>query len=229
MAVFDGVQHPIKGREGRKRIDGARKNLEDIEAIWEKGDPEDLKELHKLKKRSGRVRAGIVYEVVDYLRSQGVKCVGAPFEAEWQCVHMETVGLADGILSIDSDNVPLGGKCVVAKFGWNAVNNKRARVASVLVRDEVMERVRQRLEWPDVNDEGLRALCVFMGCDYHLKIYGNGLAANAADAKHFQSLPPLQSKFCHYVIRTFSNSCSCTQERLGLPALTTRSQRRACT
>ena len=65
---------------------------------------------------------------------------------------MEQAEKVNGILSIDSDTVPLGGQCIVNKFGWETVANKRTRVASILRREEVIERVRQRLEWPGVSD-----------------------------------------------------------------------------
>ena len=194
VAVFDGVQHPVKGREGRERTAAAAALMTNIESLWQRANPEELKDLHKLKKRAGRVRPDVIFEAVKFLRSQKVECVGAPFEAEWQCVHMEKVGLAQGVLSVDSDTVPLGGHLIVQKFGWNMIEGERTRVASILRRNEFMQRLALRLTWPDINDEGLRALCCFMGCDYILKIHGNGIGQCASAAKHFQALLPCQSK-----------------------------------
>ena len=58
-----------------------------------------------------------------------VKVFGAPFEAEAQCVYLEKVGLADGILSSDSDMCVHGAQRLYS--GYNTRSKSTSKKAYV--------------------------------------------------------------------------------------------------
>ena len=62
------------------------------------------------------VREDIYNNVLSWAAENGIKCVGSPFEADWQMVELERCGIVEGIYSVDSDLVTLGGKVVILKL-----------------------------------------------------------------------------------------------------------------
>ena len=71
-------------------------------------------DVSKYAKKISRYHGTVVYCVRTWLEQRpdlhnSIKLFGAPFEAEAQCVHLEKHGLADGIISADSDILFHGG------------------------------------------------------------------------------------------------------------------------
>lgn len=54
--------------------------------------------------------------VIEMLKLEGIKFIVAPYEADAQMVFLEKVGLADGILSEDSDLLVFGAQCLLTKL-----------------------------------------------------------------------------------------------------------------
>ena len=50
IAVFGGVQHPIKGRVTEKRIADSSARMDKLRALWAKGDIDDYAGVQRLKK-----------------------------------------------------------------------------------------------------------------------------------------------------------------------------------
>ena len=88
IAVIDGVDHPRKlATNARKAENTAVKKK--IEAYWKRGAPADMNDLQKIKKKAGRVRPDMLADAVKYLKDKHeIDSIGAPYEAEWQCVEL---------------------------------------------------------------------------------------------------------------------------------------------
>lgn len=64
-------------------------------------------------KKSCFPREDIIQNVLVWAKKKGVQCIGAPFEADWQLVELEKSGIIDGIITVDSDLLVLGGRLVI--------------------------------------------------------------------------------------------------------------------
>jgi hypothetical protein len=157
--------------------------VEQLDALYAKGDADDFDAIQALKKKCGRVRPDMLHLAVSHLKDKhNIISVGAPYEAEAQCREMEqTLADVGGVLSVDSDTIPLGCEKVVNKMYWGANGDgERTVVCSVLRKQEVLHRtetwIREELSIPDfnLNDDGLYALCNFLGNDYILRVLNNG-------------------------------------------------------
>ena len=176
IAVFDGVQHPQKGRVSEKREVAARTKLEKLRSLWRRGDPEDFGEVQRLKKGCCRVRADIIYMAVERLRKLGIPCVGAPFEAEWQCAQLQVEGKVQGILSKDSDVLALGATNLVQKYTRRRLDGRTQLYCSLLRREDVLRKLGDKVGG-ELTPHGFLALCTFLGNDYILRVRNNGVPA----------------------------------------------------
>ena len=175
IAVFDGVQHPMKARVSEKRAGEAGKRLAKLRDLWRRGNSDDYGEVQRLKKGCCVVRPDIVFVAVKRLRELGVRCLGSPFEAEWQCVMLQKQGLVQGILSKDSDVLALGGTNLLQKHKKRSVDGQAHFACSLLKREDVLHKLGDKVG-ADVTPHGFLALCQFLGNDYILRVKNNGIA-----------------------------------------------------
>ena len=66
IAVFDGVQHPLKGGEVGRRESEAGGTWEKLKALWSVGDISSFEESKRLKLKAGRV-PDMIYDAVRHL------------------------------------------------------------------------------------------------------------------------------------------------------------------
>ncbi len=95
----------------------------------------------------------------------------APYEADAQLAYLERIGLADGILTEDSDLLVYGCQRVLFKLdvvAASVVSISRKDFASVTLSSSEISLV----GWSDVQ---FRAMAILSGCDYLPSIHGIGL------------------------------------------------------
>ena len=193
IAATDGADHPCK-LAGIKRIADARKKTSKLKALYRRGRIADYNALQKLRKETTRVRPDILAQAIYHLRDKhGITCVGAAFEAEWQCVDMARRGVVDAVYSVDSDCVALGSPITIMEAKWTTVDDvgneneddasavastkKKVVVATIVRREDALLKVIERLKFPadfTLTNEAFLALCCFLGNDYLYRIEGNG-------------------------------------------------------
>ena len=93
VAVTDGTRHPGKAAVDESRAAAVASSIASITPLLAADRPADFNEVKKLRASASYVRADVLKVAIDYLKSQGVECVGAPFEADWQCAHLESISL----------------------------------------------------------------------------------------------------------------------------------------
>ena len=123
--VFDGAQHELKAVARANRDNAANKARQKITAFEEKcnNTPQDVNDedrdsyVKNLKKIS-RPRQEITHFIVEWMKSQNISFVSAPYEAEWQLVRLEADNDIHAVASIDGDCVVLGAKRVIYYIDW---------------------------------------------------------------------------------------------------------------
>ncbi|KAK2461209.1 hypothetical protein APHAL10511_006736 [Amanita phalloides] len=113
----------------------------------------------------------MAYQLIKALRAENVAYIVAPYEADAQLAYLERIGLADGILTEDSDLLVYGCKTVLFKLdpvAATVVSISREDFASVTLSSSDISLV----GWSDVQ---FRAMAILSGCDYLPSIHGIGL------------------------------------------------------
>jgi hypothetical protein len=212
IAVTDGFDHPHK-LETKIRFGDLAKTEDSLKNMWKqnggKGFIHDYNESQKLKKQHTKVRVDILADVKQHLTSKfAIRFVGAPYEAEWQCVQLEKEGVVNGIYSIDSDCMALGARLVLHKLkqvkvdtglidaGGMPIMRIEAR-CSILRREAVMQRLSADMSLPELPHATFLSLANFMGNDYirRIKSIGGKPSGTAGQlAKKWAALPNEQAK-----------------------------------
>ncbi|KAH3678203.1 hypothetical protein WICMUC_001632 [Wickerhamomyces mucosus] len=117
--------------------------------------------------------------IMDYLQTQNIKFIVAPYEADSQLVFLEKLKLVDGILSEDSDLLIFGCETLITKldkFG-GAIEIKR---------ENFMENHKSPIGF--MNNQQLRNVALLRGCDYTDGIKGFGMITALKKCKYTTSL-----------------------------------------
>ncbi|EZG80748.1 putative endonuclease [Gregarina niphandrodes] len=121
-----------------------------------------LRSLRRGTKRAAEVSAELYDEIRDLLRAFGIPFVNAPGEAEAQAAHLCRLGLAEAVVSDDSD-------CLV--FGCQ--DTIRNLFDSDTTAELFSARDIRRVLGLELQD--LRVLALLLGCDYTLGVSGIGV------------------------------------------------------
>ena len=96
--------------------------------------------------------------IIDYCKSEGIKYIVAPFEADAQMVYLEKQGLIQGIISEDSDLLIFGCSRLITKLNdYGDVLRFAGRILSISL---------ENFPWAELGDEELRTMVCLSGCDY---------------------------------------------------------------
>lgn len=108
------------------------------------------------------------------MRSESVPYVVAPYEADAQLAYLEKVGIADGILTEDSDLLVFGCQTVLLKLDTVAatvISISRKDFGSVCASVSDTNGI-SLIGWSDIQ---FRSMAILSGCDYLPSIPGIGL------------------------------------------------------
>jgi 5'-3' exonuclease len=176
--VFDGLYHTMKEDENSSRSDTRKLNLDIIDNLYLSGNAEDKQDVSRLEKSLKAAtypREDIIANFLVWAKLNDIRTVGAPFEADWQLLELERSGIAAGILTVDSDLIPLGGELVILKH-----DNTLKLPCQVAIRSQV-------LETADMEEADFLRYCFLLGTDYLLRIPGNGKATVLKLMRKWQS------------------------------------------
>jgi hypothetical protein len=206
IVVTDGVQHPIKLENGA-RSEATRVNENEIANILSARRHADFGLLQKMKRRATCVRPDILHLVVTHLKDKpNVRVMGALFEAEWVCAHLERIGAVDAVYSIDSDCFILGVKTQITKIKMvfiedlseltgtiKSVKGNAVR-AIVIHRDDALRKLRTSSHLSLSDDYSLAVLSCCLGNDYIRRRRGTGIVSAFAHCAAFLQLPTCDAR-----------------------------------
>ncbi|XP_037087909.1 exonuclease 1-like [Pollicipes pollicipes] len=178
ILVFDGCHLPSKQSTETKRREERRKHRALAADHLRAGRDREARDCFQ---RCVDVTPAMALQVIKACRSRGVDCVVAPYEADAQLAFLARNGIADLVITEDSDLVLFG--CPRILFKMDAAGNGRLIESSALPLSLGGSADKFSLE-------RLRLVCILSGCDYLASLPGVGLgkaskllvrAAGAAD------------------------------------------------
>lgn len=161
--VFDGDNFQSKIDTEMERELTRMKNKEKGDKLLKAGNKKLAMEYFM---KSIDVTPSMAKAVIEFLKTEKLKFVVAPYEADSQMVFLEKLGLVDGIISEDSDLLVFGAQCLLTKlndFGEcveiRRENFKKCRAVPIGL----------------MNESQLRMVACLSGCDYTNGIPGIGI------------------------------------------------------
>uniref|UniRef100_A0A8C7PH12 Exonuclease 1 n=1 Tax=Oncorhynchus mykiss TaxID=8022 RepID=A0A8C7PH12_ONCMY len=162
ILVFDGCNLPSKQEVDKARGERRQANLQKGKQLLREGK---ISEARDCFTRCVNVTPSMAHDVIKAARTRGVDCVVAPYEADAQLAFLNKAGIAQAIITEDSDLLAFGCKKVILKMdkqgnGLEIDQNHLGRCRSL----------------GDVfTEEKFRHMCILSGCDYLSSLYGIGL------------------------------------------------------
>ncbi|XP_055758216.1 exonuclease 1 isoform X1 [Salvelinus fontinalis] len=162
ILVFDGCNLPSKQEVDKARRERRQANLQKGKQLLREGK---ISEARDCFTRCVNVTPSMAHDVIKAARTRGVDCVVAPYEADAQLAFLNKAGIAQAIITEDSDLLAFGCKKVILKMdkqgnGLEIDQNHLGRCRSL----------------GDVfTEEKFRHMCILSGCDYLSSLYGIGL------------------------------------------------------
>ena len=118
IAVFDGRRFKAKSNAESSRRINKHKNLELANKSIEDGNDELAK---KYFKQSLRITTKMINTLIDLLKKLKIRVIIAPYEADAQLAHLYTSGVADFVISEDSDLLLFGAQKIYYKLNQDGV------------------------------------------------------------------------------------------------------------
>ncbi|CAI5720321.1 unnamed protein product [Hyaloperonospora brassicae] len=161
--VFDGGFLPMKRDTEEARRDSRQKHR----ALGiEHHKHKRFREARKCFIRAADVSPYMAHRVIQRLKAQNVLYVVAPYEADAQLAYLVKNGLADGVISEDSDCLPFGCQTVLFKMD-------RDNVAQEIQMANLKKN--KGLSFHMFTEQMFLEMCIFSGCDYLPSIPGFGI------------------------------------------------------
>ncbi|TYZ64104.1 hypothetical protein PybrP1_009131 [[Pythium] brassicae (nom. inval.)] len=163
--VFDGGPLPMKKGTETERRAARQKNRELGIQLFKQGNHAEAR---KHFTRAADVSPFMAHRVIQRLKAKGVRYVVAPYEADAQLAYLTKNGLADGVITEDSDCLPFGCGTVLFKLDKDGVG----------LAQEIKEcnlKKNTGLQFHMFTHTMFLEMCIFSGCDYLPSLPGFGL------------------------------------------------------
>ncbi|XP_036058643.1 exonuclease 1 [Onychomys torridus] len=163
ILVFDGCTLPSKKEVERSRRERRQSNLLKGKQLLREGKVSEARDCFT---RSVNITHAMAHKVIKAARALGVDCLVAPYEADAQLAYLNKTGIAQAVITEDSDLLAFGCKKVILKmdqFG-NGLEVDQARLGMCKQLGDVF------------TEEKFRYMCILSGCDYLSSLRGIGLA-----------------------------------------------------
>ncbi|XP_068424462.1 exonuclease 1 [Clinocottus analis] len=162
ILVFDGRNLPSKKEVERTRRERREGNLQKGRQLLREGK---LSEARDCFTRCVNVTPAMAHNLIKVARARAVDCVVAPYEADAQLAFLSKSGLAQAVITEDSDLLAFGCKTVILKM--DKQGNGLEIDQSNLGRCRSLGNV--------FTEEKFRHMCILSGCDYLASLHGIGL------------------------------------------------------
>ncbi|CEG37543.1 exonuclease 1-like [Plasmopara halstedii] len=161
--VFDGGYLPMK-KDTEEERRKSRQKSRDLGIQHYKN--KRFAEARKCFIRAAGVSPFMAHEVIQHLKAKKVAYIVAPYEADAQLAYLVMKGLANGVISEDSDCLPFGCQTVLFKMD-------RDNVAQEIKMINLKKN--RGMSFHMFTDQMFLEMCIFSGCDYLPSIPGFGL------------------------------------------------------
>ncbi|KAK7505578.1 hypothetical protein BaRGS_00003323 [Batillaria attramentaria] len=164
ILVFDGCHLPSKKDVETSRREKREMNRKRAAQLLREGKRAEAKECLQ---RCVDISPQMALELMNVCRARGVDCIVAPYEADAQLAYLNKAGIAQIIITEDSDLLLFGCEKVIFKmdFFGNGVLIERSRLNEVV---DIQEGF--------YTFDKFRYMCILSGCDYLPSLPGIGLA-----------------------------------------------------
>jgi len=163
ILVFDGRNLPSKSETEKKRRVARKDNREKAVQMLKEGKTKEAREYFQ---RSVDITPAMAREVISACRERNVDCIVAPYEADSQLAYLNMAGLADIVVTEDSD---------LTLFGCDKIMFKLQDTGDgVLYERENLGKV-FGIRADSFNFDKFRYMCITAGCDYLASLPGIGL------------------------------------------------------
>ncbi len=147
IVVFDGGPLPMKAEEEAARRKRRQESMQTARATASYQD--FMKALDVTPQMAVRVQRLLV--------AAGIQCIIAPFEADAQLAYLVREGLADLVITEDSDLIPYGGGHMLYKLGVDGTGDYL---------DTARLQESTALDFSRFTSDMLLDMCILSGCDY---------------------------------------------------------------
>ncbi|KAI4486912.1 hypothetical protein M0802_012231 [Mischocyttarus mexicanus] len=163
ILVFDGRHLPAKAEtEAQRRKNRSIKRQQGAQLIQTGRNAEG----RSLLIQSIDVTHKIALELIKACQSFNIDCIVAPYEADAQLAYLNISGIADVVITEDSDLILFGCKKVFFKMDQNGYGT--------LVEQDKLH-LAMDMQLTDFNIDKFMYMCILSGCDYLASLRGIGL------------------------------------------------------
>ncbi|XP_003706025.3 exonuclease tos [Megachile rotundata] len=163
ILVFDGRYLPAKAQTEAKRREARENNRRKAIELIKMGQHAEGR---NLLRRSIDVTHEMALELIKECHKMNIDCIVAPYEADAQLAYLNISGIADVIITEDSDLILFGCKKVFFKMDVNG--------SGILV-DQDRLHVAMDVSSEHFSMDQFRYMCILSGCDYLPSLPGIGL------------------------------------------------------
>lgn len=163
ILVFDGRNLPSKSETEKKRRENRDKYRKMAKAYLREGKVREARECFQ---RCVDITPSMAREVIEACRERNIDCIVAPYEADAQLAYLNIAGIADFVISEDSDLAPFG--CTKILFKMDSSGN-----GTLIEKDKLHLCLGQRAD--NFTFDKFRYMCIMAGCDYLPSLPGIGI------------------------------------------------------
>ncbi|XP_076178157.1 exonuclease tos isoform X2 [Ptiloglossa arizonensis] len=163
ILVFDGRYLPAKAQTEAKRREARQTNRRKGIELIKIGQHVEGR---KLLQRSIDVTHEMALELIKQCHQMNIDCIVAPYEADAQLAYLNISGIADVVITEDSDLTLFGCKKIFFKMDING---------NGLLVDQERLHLAMDLQSEHFSIENFRYMCILSGCDYLPSLPGIGL------------------------------------------------------
>uniref|UniRef100_H3BBZ0 Exonuclease 1 n=1 Tax=Latimeria chalumnae TaxID=7897 RepID=H3BBZ0_LATCH len=162
ILVFDGCTLPSKMKVEKARKERRQLNLQKGKQLLREGKVAEARDCFS---RCVNITSAMAHNLIKIARIHGVDCIVAPYEADAQLAFLNKKGIAQAIITEDSDLLAFGCKKVILKMDkyGNGLEIDQAQLGKCKQLGNVF------------TEEKFRYMCILSGCDYLPSIHGIGL------------------------------------------------------
>ncbi|KAB7504477.1 Exonuclease 1 [Armadillidium nasatum] len=163
ILVFDGCHLPAKEVTELKRRENRVKNRRKAKELLREGK---IKEARECFQRCVDITSTMAHEVIKACRARNIDTIVAPYEADSQLAFLNINGVADIVITEDSDLILFGCSKIIFKMDSNG--------CGVLVEKEKLH-LSMNVPRDKFDFTKFRNMCILSGCDYLPSLHGIGL------------------------------------------------------
>ncbi|KAI8521474.1 Rad2 nuclease [Branchiostoma belcheri] len=167
VLVFDGCNLPSKQGVEDSRRERKQLYLQKGKQFLRDGNSAQARECFQ---KCINVTPQMAHEVMEACRAVGVDCIVAPYEADAQLAYLNKCGIAQAVITEDSDLLAFGCDRVIFKLdlNGNGMMIEKHRLSQCL-----------KIKAQNFTFDKFRYMCILCGCDYLPSLHGIGPAKAA--------------------------------------------------